>query len=51
MITNEKSMSKEPFTISEVFYNSLFKKNRTFMLLINPETSNIEDCNEAACSF
>ena len=33
------------------FYKNLFKLNKEIMLLIKPETSQIIDCNQAACSF
>lgn len=36
---------------SESFYKDLFKNNQEIMLLINPQTSIIEDCNIAACNF
>ncbi|MDR3601537.1 MAG: PAS domain S-box protein [Desulfosporosinus sp.] len=32
-------------------YRDLFVNNRAIMLLINPETSEIVDCNLSACSF
>lgn len=35
----------------ESFYQSLFKNNQEIMFLINPDTFEIEDCNQAACSF
>jgi len=36
---------------NEDFYKSLFKNNREIMLLINPITYKIEDCNLSACYF
>ncbi|MEK6266192.1 MAG: PAS domain S-box protein [Clostridium sp.] len=33
------------------FYKNLFINNQEIMLLINPQTSEIKDCNLAACSF
>jgi len=36
---------------NECSYRNLFMNNRAIMLLINPETSQIEDCNLSACSF
>ena len=36
---------------NESFYKSLFKNNQGIMLLINPATSQIEDCNLSACHF
>lgn len=36
---------------NESFYKCLFKNNEEIMLLINPKTSEIEDCNLAACHF
>jgi len=35
----------------ESFYKDLFKLNQEIMLLINPETFRIEDCNLKACSY
>ncbi len=35
----------------ESFYKTLFKNNQEIMLLINPKTSQIEDCNLTACYF
>jgi len=36
---------------NEGFYMSLFINNRAIMLLIDPETSKIVDCNRSASSF
>lgn len=36
---------------SETFYKNLFKNNHSIMFLVNSKTSEIEDCNELACSF
>ena len=36
---------------SEEFYNALFQNNHAVMLLIDPETADIADANQAACSF
>ncbi|MFA9397350.1 MAG: diguanylate cyclase [Clostridiaceae bacterium] len=35
----------------EFYYKNLFKNNKEVMLLINSETSQIEDCNGASCDF
>jgi len=47
MSDNEKSDTAN----NESFYKSLFKNNKGIMLLINPKTSQIEDCNLSACHF
>ncbi len=36
---------------NETYYKSLFQNNRSVMLLIRSETSEVADCNLAACSF
>jgi two-component system, cell cycle sensor histidine kinase and response regulator CckA len=36
---------------SEEFYSALFQGNHAVMLLIDPETADIADANQAACSF
>jgi len=36
---------------SEGRYRSLFESNQSIMLLIDPATSQIDDCNPAACAF
>jgi len=36
---------------SEQWYKSLFRKNESVMLMIDPATGNIKDANPAACSF
>jgi two-component system cell cycle sensor histidine kinase PleC len=36
---------------NELFYKSLFQNNLEIMLLINPETSQIKDCNLSACNY
>ena len=36
---------------SEEFYSALFQNNHAVMLLIDPETADIVDANQAACSF
>lgn len=39
------------FINNESLYKSLFKNNKAIMFLINPVTSDIEDCNLSACYF
>jgi diguanylate cyclase (GGDEF)-like protein/PAS domain S-box-containing protein len=36
---------------NEHFYETLFKNNQEIMILINPETCDIVDCNLSACLF
>ncbi len=38
-------------TEQQEYYSSLFKKNHSVMLLIDPETADVVDANDAACSY
>ena len=49
-ITSRKQVEKD-LRESEAQYKSLFKNNRSVMLLIDPETADIVDANPAAVSF
>lgn len=42
---------EKPNQKNEAFYKKLFERNQEIMLLIDPETSRIIECNRAACSF
>ncbi len=47
MKKNNEIVSKN----NELFYKDLFQNNLEIMLLIDPETSQIKDCNLSACKF
>ncbi|PKM74259.1 MAG: hypothetical protein CVU92_06245, partial [Firmicutes bacterium HGW-Firmicutes-17] len=40
-----------PIKDKESFFEELFRYNQEIMLLINPDTLKIEDCNRSACLF
>lgn len=49
-----KRMNKKKDNVKEnqvSFFEALFRNNQEIMLLINPDTLKIEDCNQSACSF
>ncbi len=53
-LTKEIQVRKEAeanLVESEERYSSMFKNNHSVMLLINPDTQDIEDANPAACSY
>ena len=47
----ERKQAEEALRESEERYRSLFKKNHSIMLLIDPENADIVDANSAAISF
>ncbi len=47
----ERKKAEETLREREQLYQSLFKKNISMMMLIDPESSRIFDANPAACSF
>ena len=46
-------LNNKKFNIAKIesYYKCLFENNQEIMLLINPDTSEIEDCNLSACNF
>ncbi|MFO7978114.1 MAG: PAS domain S-box protein [Bacteroidales bacterium] len=47
----EKKKNEEILRESEYRYKSLFSQNSVVMLIINPDTGDIEDANASACSY
>ena len=47
----ERKKAEDALRESEELYHSVFEKNTSTILLINPETTRIVDANPAACSF
>lgn len=47
----ERKLWEKKITNQERLYRSLFQKNASAILLINPDTTDIVDANPAACSY
>ncbi|MBI9090473.1 MAG: PAS domain S-box protein [Desulfobacterium sp.] len=48
---SERKQAETALKESELLYKALFKKNRSVMLLIDPDTADIVDANPSACSY
>lgn len=49
--TTERKLSEEYLRQSEELYKSLFQDNQSAILLIDPDTGEIRDANQAACLY
>jgi len=47
----ERMLALEELIESEDRYKSIFKNNRSVMLILDPDTGEIRDANESACNF
>ena len=48
---SDRKIAEEALKQSEERYKSIFRKSMSVMLLINPDTAEIMDVNQAACDF